>query len=258
MVCSNLAELRNVPCKKIFEGWRNAVIFKPQQITVCPLWWIVLKEGSNPLWEVWKGKNLSLVSPSAFGRICVICSCHSSIVGLQTCWITAVCSAECVFGVEKNGRVVRLREQWSTAGVQPHSLDALIYTDMSIPAFPHGLSTQLTSCCSYTLLVHSLDWPAGMVPVTLTTRGNALPRRKHHDDVITKFVRYQVMPGITGLPISVSVMATGASRNEVCLAVMLNKWSNFEPNRRRRWMFRVELPVIMLMRMMMMMMMPNR
>jgi len=29
MVCLNPVALRNVPCKKPFEGWRNAVIFKP-------------------------------------------------------------------------------------------------------------------------------------------------------------------------------------------------------------------------------------
>jgi len=126
-----------------------------------------------------------------------------------------------VFSVwKKMGELMHLHEQWSTA-IQEHNLDALIYPSMPIPVFPHGLSAQLTSCCSYMLLANLLDWPAGMAPITLIQPDEMhYHDKKHSNDVITKLFCDQIMLGSASLPISVSVMATGAFHDEVCLAVM--------------------------------------
>lgn len=60
------------------------------------------------------------------------------------CWLFSLCSL------------------WQEAG-----FDALICPSTPMPAYPHGMSADLTISCSYTFLYNLLHYPAGNVPITI-------------------------------------------------------------------------------------------
>jgi fatty acid amide hydrolase len=127
---------------------------------------------------------------------------------------------------KKAALVLKLRDLWSEAVA---GFDAVIYPAMPLPALPHGISGDLTCCCSYMFLANMLDWPAGVVPVTVVQPDETHYRNSKYEDVYTRLVREKVMPGSAGLPIAVSVMAP-AFQEEMCLAVMkeVEEVANFQ------------------------------
>lgn len=87
---------------------------------------------------------------------------------------------------------------------------------------PHGMGSTLTSACSYMFIANLLQWPSGVVPVTLVKENeqeyelDKLP--KNQQDRIARLAQ-KVMRKSIGLPLSISVM-TPKFRDETCLRVM--------------------------------------
>lgn len=96
-------------------------------------------------------------------------------------------------------------------------LDACIGPSMGLPAFPHRGSELMTPFLCYQILINSLQYPAGVVPV-----GRVLPGEDNYDskveDALTRNAR-KVMKGAVGLPLAIQVIAL-PYEDEKALAVM--------------------------------------
>jgi Asp-tRNA(Asn)/Glu-tRNA(Gln) amidotransferase A subunit family amidase len=96
-------------------------------------------------------------------------------------------------------------------------LDACIGPSMGLPAFPHRGSELMTPFLCYQILINSLQYPAGVVPV-----GRVLPGEDNYDskveDALTRKAR-KVMKGAVGLPLAIQVIAL-PYEDEKALAVM--------------------------------------
>jgi Asp-tRNA(Asn)/Glu-tRNA(Gln) amidotransferase A subunit family amidase len=84
------------------------------------------------------------------------------------------------------------------------------------------MGAKLTSACSYLFIANLLQWPSGVVPVTLVQENEEdydwqrIP--ENQQDAIARLAN-KVMEKSAGLPISVSIM-TPKFRDETCLRVM--------------------------------------
>lgn len=117
--------------------------------------------------------------------------------------------------------LVELRKLWDDT-YKDANLDAVIHSALPLPAFPHGLSGDLTAAFSYTMLSNLLLWPSGVVPVSVVKEDE-----QHYDmrdvpseqrDAFAKLAG-KVMEGSKGLPLSVAVLTRGF-QDEQCLRVM--------------------------------------
>lgn len=115
----------------------------------------------------------------------------------------------------------RYQEAWVRM-LKGKELDGFLCPGVALPAFPHGSSQQLESCCSYTLFLNLLHFPAGMVPVTRVRPEeacyplNEVPRAQR--DSIARAAG-RAMQGSGGLPVGVQV-AFLPFEDERCLHVM--------------------------------------
>lgn len=122
---------------------------------------------------------------------------------------------------KKTADLLALRQTWSDA-FNKAQIDAIVYPGFPVPAFPHGVSADITAAHSYMFLPNLLLWPAGVVPVTTVKedeqhyRMEDLPENQR--DKQAKLTA-SLMEESAGLPISVSVM-TPAFQDEKCLRVM--------------------------------------
>src|SRR4051812_4994361 len=86
------------------------------------------------------------------------------------------------------------------------NLDVLIAPGLSLPAFPHGASGDLTPSCSYTFLYNLLNFPAGTVPITTVLDDDLVVTRNKKIDMWEKKAA-QVDERSVGLPIGVQVIS---------------------------------------------------
>jgi fatty acid amide hydrolase len=100
---------------------------------------------------------------------------------------------------------------WDRAG-----LDAVICPAHATPALPHGASKDFALAGSYSMHYNTLNFPAGVVPVTRVKAGET--ERPVPADRLER-VAADVERGSEGLPIGVQVVAR-PYREDVVLAVM--------------------------------------
>ncbi|XP_014661847.1 PREDICTED: fatty-acid amide hydrolase 1-like [Priapulus caudatus] len=103
---------------------------------------------------------------------------------------------------------------WKTA-----KLDALICPAFSYPALPYGFAHDMLYGATYTVVFNLLDFPAGIVPVTMETKEDQkaldnYPRTDLWDRKIVEATR-----GATGMPVGVQCV-TLPWKEEQCLRVM--------------------------------------
>ncbi len=67
--------------------------------------------------------------------------------------------------------------------MQAYKLDCIIAPGLSLPAYTHGASKDLTSSASYTMLFNLLNFPAGTVPVTTVRPEEAQVKRDVKKDM---------------------------------------------------------------------------
>lgn len=127
-----------------------------------------------------------------------------------------------------------VREYWDTIAdlklftqawdyhIKALGIDVVIYPATPLPAFPHGVAKDITPCLTYTFLANLLQWPAGVVPITVIQPHEArydvasLPR--FQQDSMAQLAA-KVMENSAGLPVGVQVMSRGY-QDELCLHTM--------------------------------------
>ena len=86
-----------------------------------------------------------------------------------------------------------------------NKLDSLISPALGLPAFTHGGSSKLTSSVSYNFAFNLLDYPAGVVPITLVNDNeNGHYDMKYNDSWDKESLT--MMDDSIGLPIGVQVV----------------------------------------------------
>ena len=100
---------------------------------------------------------------------------------------------------------------------EEEKLDVLLFPGGALPALPNGRSAELSFSCSYTFLFNLLNFPAGCVPVTLTTKEEERYPSIFNDPVSRAAA--ETMKDSAGLPAGVQVVALPHS-DELALRVM--------------------------------------
>jgi fatty acid amide hydrolase len=104
-------------------------------------------------------------------------------------------------------------------------LDVLIGPPCAVPAVTHGATRQLgPASVSYTLLVNTLAWPAGVVAATRVRLDEQEGRSRSRDEVDE--AARKVDQGSAGLPVGVQVIAR-PGREDLILAVMAELEARF-------------------------------
>ncbi len=105
------------------------------------------------------------------------------------------------------------------AALDAAKVDALVCPPNGLPALVHGLSDDLTvhTAGSYTSVINTLGFPAGVVPVTRVRAGEESDRPAGRGPVVRKAL--EVERGSAGLPVGVQVIGR-PWREDVVLAVM--------------------------------------
>jgi len=102
--------------------------------------------------------------------------------------------------------------------MQNAKIDAIICPALSLPAFPHGASKDLTPSVSYTMLYNLTNFPAGTVPVTIVQADDLIEKRNIKKD-LWESKAAKVDENSEGLPIGVQVISF-PFQDEMVLRVM--------------------------------------
>jgi fatty acid amide hydrolase len=102
---------------------------------------------------------------------------------------------------------------WQEAG-----LDVLLSPPNILPALPHGAGSKLGVSCGYSVLYNVLDFPAGVLPVTLVQPDDYQGRPRDIKDALDKIVHSAEQDSET-MPVGVQVAAL-PWREELVLRVM--------------------------------------
>lgn len=113
------------------------------------------------------------------------------------------------------------QEAW-VAMMEDLGLDGFLCPGPALPAFPHGLSQELDSACSYTFFVNLLHFPAGLMPITRVQDDEQIYPLEDipsiQRDSIAKAAG-RCMAKSEGLPVGVHVV-TKPFQDELCLHIM--------------------------------------
>ena len=117
--------------------------------------------------------------------------------------------------------LISYRAKWEKSFID-EGIEAIIHPALPLPAFPHGASGNLTGAFSYTVIANMLNWPAGVVPVTVVREDEQHYRLedipKDQRDKMAN-LSAEVMNKSAGLPMNVAVM-TPEYQDENCLRIM--------------------------------------
>jgi len=117
--------------------------------------------------------------------------------------------------------LISYRAKWERSFID-EGIEAVIHPALPLPAFPHGASGNLTGAFSYTVIANMLNWPAGVVPVTVVREDEQHYRLedipKDQRDKMAN-LSAEVMSKSVGLPLNVAVM-TPEYQDENCLRIM--------------------------------------
>lgn len=113
---------------------------------------------------------------------------------------------------QRNAYRLEVLDAWERA-----RLDAVICPAHATPALRHGQSKDFSLAGCYSMLYNTLNFPAGVVPVT-TVRPSEATRPTPRDRL--EHTAARVEEDSAGLPVGVQVVAR-PHRDELCLAVMI-------------------------------------
>jgi fatty acid amide hydrolase len=85
-----------------------------------------------------------------------------------------------------------------------HDLDCLLTPCFPVPSFQHGLSQKLVYAAMYTFVYNSLDFPTGVIPVSVVKKDEQIYKETHKSDMVTK-VCEKAMSDSEGLPLGVQI-----------------------------------------------------
>lgn len=111
-------------------------------------------------------------------------------------------------------------------------LDFIVYPCVPLPAWPHGMGSNLFPSCTYTFMMNILRWPTGTLPITTVKKGEDRYYMKKNGvidvfdpgfpdiqkDSLARYA-HESMTDSVGMPIGVQVM-TPLGRDEQCLRYM--------------------------------------